>query len=78
MSTSVEHDPNNRENSRLRIGSRDKNVGWFNSNLESLTPAQQDLFENYSHIPPDRVIPHILELVRTCPLRGYNLVNPGL
>lgn len=55
------------EISRIRIGSRDKNVGWFNSNLETLTPAQLDLFENYSCIPPDRVIPHILNIVKTPP-----------
>jgi SAM-dependent methyltransferase len=75
MSASTEHNSNETENSRLRIGSRDKNVGWFNSNLESLTPAQRDLFETYSHIPPDRVIPHILEVVRTSPIHGCNLID---
>jgi SAM-dependent methyltransferase len=75
MSASTEHNSNETENSRLRIGSRDKNVGWFNSNLESLTPAQRDLFETYSHIPPDRVIPHILEVVRTSLIHGCNLIN---
>jgi hypothetical protein len=64
MSTSTKYEPNEQENSRLRIGSRDKNVGWFNSDLETLTSAQRGLFENYSRIHPDRVIPHILEVVR--------------
>ncbi|PMD65783.1 uncharacterized protein K444DRAFT_517640 [Hyaloscypha bicolor E] len=62
MSTSTKYEPNEQENSRLRIGSRDKNVGWFTSDLETLTPAQRGLFENYSRIHPDRVIPHILEV----------------
>jgi hypothetical protein len=69
MSTTTKEEPKEQENSRLRIGSRDKNVGWFNSNLETLTPAQRDLFENYSRIPPDRVIQHILEVVRAYPPR---------
>lgn len=54
-------------NSRLRIGSRDKTVAWYNPALSALTEAQRDLFENYSHLAPDRVIPHILEVVRTPP-----------
>jgi hypothetical protein len=62
-------------NSRLRIGSRDKNVGWFNPDLSALTEAQRDLFENYSHLPPDRVIPHILEVVRTPPIRCRTPTN---
>jgi len=30
--------------------------------LENVTEAQRDLFENYSHIASDKVIPHILEV----------------
>jgi hypothetical protein len=75
MSTLANDEPNDQENSRLRIGSRDKNVGWFTSNLETLTPAQRDLFENYSHIPSDHVIPHILEVVRTAPVCCRALIN---
>ena len=48
----------------LKIGSRDKSVGWYTPTLENITEAQRDLLENYSHIAPDRVIPHILEVVR--------------
>jgi hypothetical protein len=47
----------------LKIGSRDKSVGWYTPTLENLTEPQRDLLENYSHITPDRVIPHILEVV---------------
>ena len=71
-------EPNDQENSRLRIGSRDKNVGWFNSNLETLSAAQRDLFENYSHIPPDRLIPHILEVVRASPCALGVFINSNM
>jgi hypothetical protein len=71
MSTVAKVEPTEQENSRLRIGSRDKNVGWYSSNLETLTAAQRDLFENYSHIPPDSVIPHILRVVRAPPTAAY-------
>lgn len=47
----------------LRMGSRDKRVGWYAPTLESISDAQRDLLENYSKIPRDRVIPHILEVV---------------
>jgi hypothetical protein len=46
-----------------KYGSRDKTVGWYKPTLESINEAQRDLLENYSHIPPERVIPHILEIV---------------
>jgi hypothetical protein len=78
MSTSTKYEPNEQENSRLRIGSRDKNVGWFTSDLETLTPAQRGLFENYSRIHPDRVIPHILEVVRASFSVAITYFNPKL
>ncbi|KAE8445452.1 hypothetical protein EG329_013342 [Mollisiaceae sp. DMI_Dod_QoI] len=55
-------DPPQDTNSRLLIGTRDKSVGWYNPVLSTLTEAQQDLFENYCHIAPDRVIRHILKI----------------
>jgi hypothetical protein len=48
----------------LRMGSRDKRVGWYAPTLENLPDAQRDLLEKYGKIEPDRVIPHILEVVR--------------
>ncbi|KAH8672901.1 hypothetical protein BGZ60DRAFT_405807 [Tricladium varicosporioides] len=45
-----------------KIGSRDKSVGWYVLSLDSITPKQRDLLENYSKIPYDHVIPSILEL----------------
>lgn len=46
------------------IGTRDKSVEWYTPILENISEAQRDLLENYSHISPDSVIPHILEVVR--------------
>lgn len=48
----------------LRMGSRDKRVGWYAPTLDNVSAVQRDLLEKYSSIPPDRVIPHILEVVR--------------
>ncbi|TVY82076.1 Methyltransferase ausD [Lachnellula suecica] len=46
----------------LQIGTRDKSVGWYTPTLENVSEVQRDLLENYSHITPDRVVPHILEV----------------
>lgn len=46
------------------MGSRDKRVGWYTPTLENVSDVQRDLLEKYSNIQPDRVIPHILEVVR--------------
>lgn len=48
----------------LRMGSRDKRVGWYMPTLSNLTDGQRDLLENYSKISSEHVIPHILEVVR--------------
>jgi hypothetical protein len=48
----------------LRMGSRDKRVGWYTPTLSNLTDGQRDLLENYSKTSADRVIPHVLEVVR--------------
>ena len=39
---------------------------------------QRDLFENYSHIPPDRLIPHILEVVRASPCALGVFINSNM
>jgi hypothetical protein len=54
-------DPKEKE---LRMGSRDKRVGWYTPTLENVSDVQRDLLETYSNVQPDRVIPHILEVVR--------------
>jgi hypothetical protein len=48
----------------LRMGSRDKRVGWYTPTLDNISDAQRDLLENYSKIAPDCVIPYILQVVR--------------
>ena len=48
----------------VQVGTRDKSVGWYTPTMETVDPAVRDLFENYSHVEPDKVIPFILEMVR--------------
>lgn len=47
----------------FKIGTRDKSVGWYTPTLDNISDIQRDLLENYSHIEPNSVIPHILEVV---------------
>lgn len=51
----------------LRMGSRDKRVGWYTATLDNVSDVQRDLLESYSKIPAERVIPHILEIVSVIP-----------
>ena len=46
------------------IKAQNKNVQWYKADLETVSPQARELLENYSHIPPDEVIPHILKIVR--------------
>ncbi len=41
-----------------------KDVPWYLKELANLSPACRELFENYSHVPPEEVNSHIYELVR--------------
>ncbi len=41
-----------------------KDVPWYFKELANLSPACRELFENYSHVPPEEVDSHIYELVR--------------
>jgi hypothetical protein len=36
---------------------------WYNTELEEVPQDMQKLLENYSEIPPDEVLPHIIEVV---------------
>ena len=51
----------------LRMGSRDKRVGWYTPTLDTVSTVQRDLLEKYSSVLPHRVISHILEVVGTLP-----------
>ena len=42
-------------------GSRD--VPWYKAQVENVSPECRELLEHYSHIAPDRVETHILEIV---------------
>jgi len=48
-----------------QVGTRDKTVGWYTPTMETVDPVVRDLFENYSHVDPDKVIPFILEMVKS-------------
>lgn len=41
-----------------------KNVPWYHKEIEEFRPAGRELFENYSHIPPDEIESHVFEIVR--------------
>ena len=40
-----------------------KDVEWFIPNVQGIGQPARELLENYSKIPPERVIPHVLEIV---------------
>lgn len=44
-----------------------KDVHWYKVELddESLSAAARQLLENYSKVPPDEVLSHILKIVST-------------
>ena len=41
-------------------GAEGKNIKWYKRDLEMLQEPARRLLENYSHIPSDQVIPHII------------------
>ncbi|MCJ1298531.1 hypothetical protein MMC08_001321 [Hypocenomyce scalaris] len=45
-----------------QIGTRDRNVPWYNAQLQDIEPPARDIFEKYCGIPSDQVIPHIVQL----------------
>lgn len=61
-----------------QVGTRDKSVGWYTPTMETVDPAVRDLFENYSHIEPHKVIPFILEMVRLSHPPTHYLPSPPL
>ena len=48
---------------RAQVESRDKNVQWYISELKELEQPAREVFEKYSGIPSEKVVPHILEVV---------------
>lgn len=43
---------------------KDMKKEYWTESLDSITPETRKIFEDYSKIPSDKVIPHILEIVR--------------
>lgn len=37
--------------------------GWYQSSVTSIDPAAQSLLEEYSGLPPDELLPHVIALV---------------
>ena len=51
------------EHAALPTDGRDKSVAWYSKEIkEDLTPAQK-LLEEYSGIPSDQVVAHIVNVV---------------
>ena len=48
---------------RLLMGSKDKNVLWYNPMFPGLDGDQKDLLENYSQLKHEAITPHILAVV---------------
>ncbi len=48
------------------------NSPGFTKQITSIPENSRQLLEQYSHIPPDQVIPHIQELVGSCSLSTFS------
>ena len=51
-------------NDEAEVDQYSKDVPWYHKGLEDLSPACRELFENYSHIPPEEINSHVFEMVR--------------
>lgn len=49
-----------------QIGSKNKEVGWYDPLITAVADPVRDLLENYSHYQPDEVIPRTIEMVSAC------------
>lgn len=47
----------------VQSSARDKNVPWYTADFTDLQPSARALLEQYSKIPPEQVVPHILDIV---------------
>jgi hypothetical protein len=45
------------------VGTKDKNVGWFQPELEDVNPQARTILETYCKLPSDEVVPHVLRIV---------------
>ncbi|KAH0350239.1 hypothetical protein KCU81_g2702, partial [Aureobasidium melanogenum] len=44
------------------VGTRDKNVDWYQAELEDVNPQARSVLETYCKIPSDEVVPHVLRI----------------
>lgn len=63
----ADNDKNDSFSKSVAGSSRSKDSPFYNPSLDNLSKEVRDLFENYSGIEPDRVVPHIEEIVRLPP-----------
>lgn len=45
------------------VKSPDKSLAWYTAEIHHLSAAARDLLENYSKIPREEVIAHVLTIV---------------
>ena len=45
------------------VKSKEKNVHWYEPDLETINEPARFLLERYSGIPPEKVLSHVLTLV---------------
>lgn len=48
---------------QARLASGSKDVPWYQAEPGDFSPVCRELLETYSHIEPDRVEAHVLEIV---------------
>lgn len=46
-----------------QIGSKDRNVAWYDKTFSGVPEDARELLEKYSKIPPDQVESHVLSMV---------------
>lgn len=49
--------------SSSQIGSKDKNVEWYDKEFDGTPDEARVLLENYAHIPPGEVDAHVVAIV---------------
>ena len=63
---------------KKEASSNPEEKAWYTKDVTMISPEARQLLESYSRIPPDQVIPHVLNLVRTasCPQPSFLPLNP--
>ena len=48
-----------------------RRIKWFSEDPPPIKPETREVFEKYSKIPPDNVVPHVYAIVRPIPFLIY-------